>query len=73
MSTRPLVVASVACTPLLAERPLVCSVVRALSVGATSTGQSMEDGGGPSSLVTVKVTVAPLVYGIGDCGTFRYR
>ena len=60
-----------ACTPLAAE--IVCSVVRALNVGATSTGQSMEEAGGPSSFVTVKVTVAPLVYGIGDCGTFRYR
>jgi len=59
--TRPLLSASVAFTLLLAARPLARSVVRALRVGATSTGQSMEDGGGPLSPVTVNVTVAPFV------------
>ncbi len=71
--TGPLVDASSALTLLLAARPLVCSVVRAFSVGTTLTGQSMEAGGGPSSFVTVKLTVAPFVYGIGDCGTFKYK
>jgi hypothetical protein len=34
-------------------------VVTALTVGATFTGQSIEGFGGPSSLVTVKVTAPP--------------
>ena len=65
--------ASEAFTVELTARPLVANVVRALTVGATSTGQSIDTGGGPASLVTVKVTLAPFVYGIGDWGTFRYR
>ena len=59
--TGPSVDASCAVTLLSAARPLDCSVVRALTVGATSTGQSIEAGGGPSSFVTLKCTVAPLV------------
>ena len=47
VSTGPIVEAIVASTLLLTARPLVASVVRALTVGATSTGQSMAGPGLP--------------------------
>src|ERR1017187_2274613 len=72
VSTGPIDDASAAVTLVLTARPLVANVVRALTVGATSTGQSIEGAGATAPWVTVKVTLAPFVYGIGDWGTFRY-
>jgi hypothetical protein len=61
VSTGPLVDARVASTLLVTARPLAPKVVRALTVGATLTGQSMEGPGASLSWVTVKMTLVPLV------------
>src|SRR5262245_8410854 len=69
--TGPEVELSCAVAVVPAASPVADSVVRALSVGSTATGQSIRWRGRPASLVTLNVNRLPTAHGIGDCGMLR--
>src|SRR5579883_619725 len=71
-STVPEVESSEAFAEVAAARLADASVVVALIVGCTFTGQSTCVFGGPLSFVTVKAKSLWICQGTGDCSMFRY-